>query len=184
MLTLQEISDRIEIQELLVRYSHAVDTRDWEMYENVFTPDAFIDYTCFGGPAGDPKEIRAFLEMAMPNFSSFQHMIANTVLDFVDADHVKGRTICHNPMVMDLGGDKTHVFYCGDVRLEDDRATLLGALLALCDLLDGVGDDSPADLKLRWRRRGLRAFDADATAKAEAKQAGTRKEAEERIVSG
>ena len=67
------------------------------MYENVFTPDAFIDYTCFGGPAGDPKEIRAFLEMAMPNFSSFQHMIANTVLDFVDADHVKGRTICHNP---------------------------------------------------------------------------------------
>lgn len=71
-----------------------------------------------------------------------------------------------------------------DVRLEDDRATLLGALLALCDLLDGVGDDSPADLKLRWRRRGLRAFDADATAKAEAKQAGTRKEAEERIVSG
>jgi 3-phenylpropionate/cinnamic acid dioxygenase small subunit len=113
VLTLQEISDRIEIQELLVRYSHAVDTRDWEMYENVFTPDAFIDYTCFGGPAGGVKEIRAFLEMAMPNFSSFQHMIANTVLDFVDADHVKGRTICHNPMVMDLGGDKTHVFYCG-----------------------------------------------------------------------
>ena len=62
MLTLQEISDRIEIQELLVRYSHAVDSRDWDMYENVFTPDAFIDYTCFGGPAGDPKEIRAFLE--------------------------------------------------------------------------------------------------------------------------
>ncbi len=113
MLTLQEISDRIEIQELLVRYSHAVDTRNWEMYENVFTPDAFIDYTCFGGPAGTVTEIRAFLEMAMPNFQSFQHMIANTVLDFVDADHVKSRTICHNPMVMDIGEGKQHVFYCG-----------------------------------------------------------------------
>lgn len=113
MLTLQEVSDRIEIQELLVRYSHSVDTRDWEMYENVFTADAFIDYTCFGGPKGDVKEIRAFLEMAMPNFQSFQHMIANTVLDFVDADTVKARTICHNPMVMGLEGDKTHVFYCG-----------------------------------------------------------------------
>ena len=113
MLTLQEISDRIEIQELLVRYSHAVDTRNWEMYENVFTPDAFIDYTCFGGPAGTVPEIRAFLEMAMPNFQSFQHMIANTVLDFVDEDHAKSRTICHNPMVMDIGEGKQHVFYCG-----------------------------------------------------------------------
>jgi hypothetical protein len=57
-------------------------------------------------------------------------------------------------------------------RLEDDRATLLGALLMIRDLLEGLGDDSPADLKLRWRRRGLRAFDADAAAK----QTGDRNE--------
>ncbi len=55
-------------------------------------------------------------------------------------------------------------------RVEDDRATLLGAFLALRHLLDDVGDDdlsqvSPADLKLRWRRRGLRAFDAEGGAK-------------------
>ncbi len=55
-------------------------------------------------------------------------------------------------------------------RVDDDRATLLGAFLALRQLLDDVGDDdlaqvSPADLKLRWRRRGLRAFDAEAGAK-------------------
>lgn len=55
-------------------------------------------------------------------------------------------------------------------RVDDDRATLLGAFLALRHLLDDVGDDdlaqvSPADLKLRWRRRGLRAFDAEGGAK-------------------
>jgi len=44
-------------------------------------------------------------------------------------------------------------------RVDDDRATLLGAFLNLRDLLDGTGDDSPADLKARYRRRGLRAFD-------------------------
>lgn len=113
MLSLQEISDRIEIQELLVRYTHAVDSRDWDLYESVFTPDAFIDYTVFGGPSGGVKEIRGFLEMAMPNFQSFQHMIAAPLLVFVDADTVKGRTIYHNPMVMDIGGDKQHVFFCG-----------------------------------------------------------------------
>jgi hypothetical protein len=58
-------------------------------------------------------------------------------------------------------------------RVDDDRATLLGAFLALRDLLDGHSDDSPADLKVRWRRRGLRAFDADAAGK----QEGDRKEA-------
>ncbi len=55
-------------------------------------------------------------------------------------------------------------------RVEDDRATLLGALLMIRDQLEGLGDDSPADLKARWRRRGLRAFDADAAAKTAASQ--------------
>ena len=49
--------------------------------------------------------------------------------------------------------------------LEDDRATLLGGFLGLRDELAGLGGDPPETLKLRWRRRGLRAFDADAAAK-------------------
>ena len=58
--------------------------------------------------------------------------------------------------------------------LDDDRATLLGALLGLADQLqeDGQAEGdarqhaSPADLMARWRRRGLRAFDADKAATA------------------
>lgn len=51
-------------------------------------------------------------------------------------------------------------------RVDDDRATLLGGLLLLDDLLRGVDAEgpSPADLRARWRRRGLRAFDASAAA--------------------
>ncbi len=49
--------------------------------------------------------------------------------------------------------------------LDDDRATLLGGLLHLADLLAGLGDDNPPDLKARWRRRGLRAFDEAAAAR-------------------
>ena len=41
-------------------------------------------------------------------------------------------------------------------RTEDDRATMLGAFLMLRDLLDGHGDDAPADLQARWRRRDQR----------------------------
>ena len=46
---------------------------------------------------------------------------------------------------------------------DDDRATMLGALLELAGQLRN-GDDNgtpAADLAARWRRRGLRAFEAD-----------------------
>ncbi|WP_207917165.1 nuclear transport factor 2 family protein [Rhizobium sullae] len=47
--SLQEISDRLEIEELLVRYCYAVDDRDWKAYRNVFTLDAVLDDTATGG---------------------------------------------------------------------------------------------------------------------------------------
>ena len=44
-LSLQEISDRLELQDLVVQYSTSVDRKDWDLYESLFTPDAIIDYT-------------------------------------------------------------------------------------------------------------------------------------------
>ena len=51
---------------------------------------------------------------------------------------------------------------------DDDRATLLDALLDVAGQLRN-GDDNgttPADLVVRWQRRGLRAFEADKEATA------------------
>ena len=52
--------------------------------------------------------------------------------------------------------------------VDDDRATLLGAFLDLADRLRAGSDDgaSPTDLKARWWRRGMRAFNADRDAAA------------------
>jgi 3-phenylpropionate/cinnamic acid dioxygenase small subunit len=43
MMSVQEISDRLEIEQLLVRYCHAIDERDWDAYRAVFTNEAVID---------------------------------------------------------------------------------------------------------------------------------------------
>jgi hypothetical protein len=43
MLSLAEISDRLEIQQLLVDYSTAIDKRRFDDLDKVFTPDAYID---------------------------------------------------------------------------------------------------------------------------------------------
>lgn len=42
---------------------------------------------------------------------------------------------------------------------DDDRAVLLGGLLILADMLRDEGAEASVDL---WRRRGRRAFEADA----------------------
>ena len=51
---------------------------------------------------------------------------------------------------------------------DDDRAILLGALLDMAGQLRNGADDgtTPADLITRWRRAGLRAFEADKEADA------------------
>jgi hypothetical protein len=113
VMTLQEISDRLEIQDLMVAYSHAVDTRNWDAFDDVFTPDATIDYTEMGGSRGTLSETKDFLRTVMPHFSSFQHMVATSKVT-LNGDTAEGRTICYNPMVIDKGnGETPHVFLCG-----------------------------------------------------------------------
>lgn len=108
MLPLQEISDRLEIQHLLARYSHAIDRRDWDGLDPLFTEDAVIDYTQMGGIRGPLAEQKDFLRRTMHAFAGFQHLTATSLVE-LDGDTATARTICFNPMVV----DEQHVFFCG-----------------------------------------------------------------------
>src|SRR3984957_9159932 len=61
MLSHAEISDRLEIQQLIVDYSTAIDTRHFDDLDAVFTQDAYIDYTALGGIEGRYPEVKAWL---------------------------------------------------------------------------------------------------------------------------
>lgn len=108
---LQELSDRVEIQDLLARYTQAIDQRDWDALDLIFTPGALIDYSAMGGAAGGLDEIKTFLAGAMPIFEISQHLVGSSVVD-IDGDTATARTICHNPMVLE-GGDDPHLMVCG-----------------------------------------------------------------------
>ncbi|MFB8279503.1 nuclear transport factor 2 family protein [Nocardia colli] len=112
MLSLQEISDRLEIQDLMVRYSHAVDTRQWELLDDIFTVDAHIDYSAMGGAAGDVAATKKFLAAMLPNFPAFQHLISNSSIT-LDGDTATGRTMCHNPMLLSGGDGPPSLMLCG-----------------------------------------------------------------------
>lgn len=111
MLSLQELSDRAEIQDLITRYAYAIDDRDWDALDHVFTPDAVIDYTETGGIRGTVPEIKTFLAEAMPKFSAFQHLSTTTQLK-LDGDRATARTILFNPMVIEHEG-QPRTFFIG-----------------------------------------------------------------------
>ena len=110
-MSLEEISDRMEIQDLMVRYSYAIDSRNWDALDDVFTPDAFIDYSVFGGSVGDLPSTKAFLAEAMPMFGTLQHMVSGTTMS-IDGDTAEARTQCHNPMTMG-DADDPDLMVCG-----------------------------------------------------------------------
>ncbi|MBC3841599.1 nuclear transport factor 2 family protein [Streptacidiphilus sp. 4-A2] len=113
MLTLREMSDRMEIQDLLVRYAHAVDTRDWALFRGLFTEDAVVDYTAFGGPRGPVEQVVAFLDSVLPLFTATQHLVANCAID-LDGDRATARTMCHNPMALPAeAGAEPRLLVCG-----------------------------------------------------------------------
>lgn len=107
-LSIQEISDRMEINDLIIDYSTALDSGQIDDFDKIFTEDAFIDYTVMGGIKGNLEEIKSYLKGVVDYFSSTQHMIANSRLK-VAGDTATGRTMCHNPMVFELedGGKQT-----------------------------------------------------------------------------
>jgi hypothetical protein len=110
MLSLEEISDRLEIQQLLIDYSSAIDRRRFDDLDNVFTPDAYIDYEAMGGIAGAYPDVKAWLAEHLPNFPVYAHMLGNFDIR-IDGDTASSRTFCFNPM--SLGGEKGHILFCG-----------------------------------------------------------------------
>ena len=99
-LSLQEISDRFEIQDLIVEYADIIDQCEIDRLDNIFTPDAFIDYSAMGGEKGDLEKIKAFLKSVIPIFRNTQHLIANYQIK-VTGDAATGRIMCFNPMEFD-----------------------------------------------------------------------------------
>ncbi len=112
MMTLQEVSDRLEIQDLFARYSFAIDERDWQTLDQIFTPDALIDYSETGGAKGSLAEIKAWLPRALERFPAFQHMVATTRL-VIDGDAATSRTILFNPMVLPDKDGTQQTFFMG-----------------------------------------------------------------------
>jgi SnoaL-like domain len=99
MLDLQTISDRLEIDDLITRYTRAIDTGEWDRLDDVFTHDARIDYTATGGIEGRYPEVKAWLAEMLPMFPRRQHLVAQKEVT-IDGDRADVTAYFLNPMVL------------------------------------------------------------------------------------
>jgi ketosteroid isomerase-like protein len=112
MMDLQEISDRLEIQELIARYCHAIDHQRLDELDSIFTEDAVLDYTAFAAPRSGLAEMKAFLADVLAMHASYYHLAATSTIT-IDGDEAECHTICHNPMVLRRPGRPDLLYFCG-----------------------------------------------------------------------
>jgi SnoaL-like protein len=98
----REISDRLIIAELLDAYASALDRRDWRGVRDVFTNDAVLDYSSFGGPRGSCDDAIAWIEASLSAVPITQHLLTNKLIS-LDGDAATAQCAVLNPMGFDGG---------------------------------------------------------------------------------
>lgn len=72
----QELADRLDIDEVLARYCDALDQRRWDLLATVFTSGASVDYGSVGALTG-LEAITGALRRAIDDLDATQHLIGN-----------------------------------------------------------------------------------------------------------
>ena len=110
---LSEISDRLEIADVLTRYTRAIDTGDFDGLDTVFTPDAHIDYRESGGIEGAFPEVKAWLAEVLPAFFPRRMHTLGQVATQLDGDRARVTAYFHNPMPVGEGEEEKVVEFGG-----------------------------------------------------------------------
>jgi ketosteroid isomerase-like protein len=110
--SLGELSDKLEIQELAYAYAEAIDQKDFDRLDDIFTPDAQIDYSAMGGANGRYPEVKKFLQDSLPMFNDYYHLVANLLIK-LDGDTATGRVMCFNPMGMPVPDKPPQMMFLG-----------------------------------------------------------------------
>ena len=93
----------------------------------MFTDDAVVDYSVYGGSVGDLDTTIEFLSQAVTRelFPNCQHLNANVQVA-LDGDSAKGRVMCFNPMEMNLSEGESQTYMLGLWYVDEYRRTPAG----------------------------------------------------------
>lgn len=110
---LRAVSDHLEITQLLYRYARAIDTRELDGLDQVFTPDAEIHYDFFGGVKRLYADMKPWLREALRIHRATQHCMTNALVE-LEGDAARATTYLHVAHVQQLKtGGRSYVVQHG-----------------------------------------------------------------------
>jgi hypothetical protein len=128
------VSDRLALSDVLDAYARGIDGKDFPLVVSLFTPDAALDYTAFGGPKGGPAEVFDWISKAMSAFPMTQHHITNRVFE-IDGSEATGTSDLLAVMGMGAGDGKMNMMFTGGIYRDTFTRTPDGWKIAgrVCD---------------------------------------------------
>lgn len=90
--TLQELGDRQEIIDLLIRYATTLDSRDWPTLHHIFVPDVIADFVNFHCEGID--QVVDTCRGALGGLTSSQHLLGNFAVE-IDGDRATSACYLH-----------------------------------------------------------------------------------------
>jgi hypothetical protein len=103
--SLQELSDRAEITDLLVAYCHAQDQEAWHLWDGIFTEDATVDLLGVLPQPLAASALRGFLEQFNATRISGQHTLGNILIALEqDTAHVVSELLAITLQTTDVDG--------------------------------------------------------------------------------
>ncbi len=133
-MTSDGVSDRLALSDVLDAYARGIDTKDFALVRSLFTDDAALDYTAFGGPKGTAAEVFDWISNAVAGFPMTQHHITNRIFD-IDGDAATSRADLLAVMGMGAGEGKINLMYTGGIYKDTFRRTSSGWKISerVCD---------------------------------------------------
>jgi ketosteroid isomerase-like protein len=92
--TTDEAADLAEIQQKIYRYGYAIDARDFESLDALFTEDAIVHYDVPGGVRKPWPEMKGWLPQGLKLFRVTQHNMSNPPVE-IEWDPARSRTYGH-----------------------------------------------------------------------------------------
>jgi ketosteroid isomerase-like protein len=100
-MSIDYLLDRLAIQDTITRGCTAIDTRQPDLFDQVYTKDAIIDYSPLWGPDGYTafrQWSKGWAEAGAEQFSAWQHHLTNMVVE-INGDTATAMTDFYNPII-------------------------------------------------------------------------------------
>ena len=105
---MREMLDHYAIEKILKRYARALDEKNYDALDAVFTEDAVLDYTAAGGIKGTYPVVKKWLKEVLDPMPEMQHFTTNVEIEF-DGDHAKGVSYTFNVNGVHADGKLQHM---------------------------------------------------------------------------